>query len=706
MICLVALGADAAFAEGDELDRFQLDELMRPLVVTAGSGTLDSLARAPASVFTVSREEIARHGWRSMAEILANVPGLYVIDDQVLPAVGVRGITGGLRSGSRVVKMMIDGTEVSFRPDLTGFLGPEYIPVEAIERVEVAKGPLSALYGANALVATVNVITRRAESGAHGEAAVRVLRNGYRPGVGGSALLSFGSDNFEFLLAGSTERYDRSGLSIQKTFERQDPSLSQYRQFFSGQSNRDIAQPASVFTKLLLKGAAGKLVVEGGLQHLDSAGEFQLNSVLSHDTRIALLNLWANARYERKIVESVHAFASVGYSQGAPTENEKLNLSNMKTVTYRRNFGYQSVDGSAGARWVPSTMASFILGADFRYEDHRVLSYTQIFNMSDGLRVAGDSVELAGPADLRRVVQTNLGLNARAVANPFKVLPELQLTGNFRLDLPNLFSPQYSWRAAASYRLGASIIKLVAGRAFQYPSMTMMYGLPGFGNSNNVIGSRTMPGLPPLGPRYVQSLELMVVGTAFKAITIDASIYGQQIEDKLEYLQLANNFVPRSQGQENVIGVELSARTSVWRLSPYLSLNSQIRENVSSSGERNWDINSPAFFPGTMLLFGADLPIEEAHLNVNVHARVVAGRGASQSNILLNNAVPYWLPAYATVDVTVTSLNLNIVPGAGETRLVASVKNLLGTYYSEPNVSGFDLPAGGRIFFFEVRQSF
>ena len=48
-----------------------------------------------------------------------------------------------------------------FRPLLSAFLGPEYIPMEAVERIEVAKGPLSALYGANAFIATVNVITRK-----------------------------------------------------------------------------------------------------------------------------------------------------------------------------------------------------------------------------------------------------------------------------------------------------------------------------------------------------------------------------------------------------------------------------------------------------------------------------------------------------------------------------------------------------------------
>ena len=106
-----------------ELDLFKLESLLNAIVVTAGGGEEEERAVAPASVYTISREEIQLHGWRSLTEALANVPGLYLIDDLVTPAVGVRGVTGGLQSGSRLVKVMIDGTAISYRPDLSAFLG-------------------------------------------------------------------------------------------------------------------------------------------------------------------------------------------------------------------------------------------------------------------------------------------------------------------------------------------------------------------------------------------------------------------------------------------------------------------------------------------------------------------------------------------------------------------------------------------------------
>src|SRR4051794_38177105 len=156
-----------------DLDDLSLQALLNQTVTTASGGTGEARSLASANVYAVSREEIARHGWRSLAQILEAVPGLYVVDDLAVPSVGVRGTTGGLRSGTRIVKIMIDGQAVNFRPDLTAFIGPEFIPLEAIERIEVARGPLSALYGANAFLATVNVITRTPATGVKAEVAAR-----------------------------------------------------------------------------------------------------------------------------------------------------------------------------------------------------------------------------------------------------------------------------------------------------------------------------------------------------------------------------------------------------------------------------------------------------------------------------------------------------------------------------------------------------
>ena len=167
-------GAGAVADPGGTFADLDLDDLFRLKIVTA-SGVEEDSDLAPANVFTVMGSEIASQGWRSVAEVLQHVPGLYVVDDYVTANVAVRGASGGLRAGSSIMKVMINGTDVSFRPDLNALMGPEMIPIEVVERIEIARGPLSALYGANAFLATVNVITIESD------------RTGGKATMGGSA---------------------------------------------------------------------------------------------------------------------------------------------------------------------------------------------------------------------------------------------------------------------------------------------------------------------------------------------------------------------------------------------------------------------------------------------------------------------------------------------------------------------------------------
>src|SRR5215831_12319898 len=202
---LLASGAPA-FAEGlagvDELDSgVNLEQLLNVRVVTASGGIAEERSLAPATVVAFTRDDIARHGWRSVADVLENVPGIDVIDDHVQPSVGVRGVTGGFRAGTRIVKVMIDGLAVNFRPDLAAFIGPEYIPIEAVDRIEIAKGPLSAIYGADAFLAVVNVITRQAADTPLASVSLRSNLIRTTPGYGLSAMIADKSGPLELVAA-------------------------------------------------------------------------------------------------------------------------------------------------------------------------------------------------------------------------------------------------------------------------------------------------------------------------------------------------------------------------------------------------------------------------------------------------------------------------------------------------------------------------
>ena len=141
------------------------------ILVISASRRPQRIELAPAIISVISERQIRTAGYRSVAEALENVPGLAINTDHVFHNVGLRGISGGIRGGSRHLKLLINGHPVAFRSDAQNFLGPELIPIHAVKRIEVIRGPASSVYGVNAFLGVVNVITKTASSGAHALAA-------------------------------------------------------------------------------------------------------------------------------------------------------------------------------------------------------------------------------------------------------------------------------------------------------------------------------------------------------------------------------------------------------------------------------------------------------------------------------------------------------------------------------------------------------
>ena len=117
-------------------------------------------------------------------------------------------------------------------------------------------------------------------------------------------------------------------------------------------------------------------------------------------------------------------------------------------------------------------------------------------------------------------------------------------------------------------------------------------------------------------------------------------------------------------------------------------------------------MDAPALYPGLQVLAGIAVKVPEVKLRAVLDVIHVGERGASQSNILLNNDTDYTLPAYTRMDLTLSSLGLHLMSGESETRVLARVRNVSDEKWSEPGFGGFDIPQLGRTMQFEVRQAF
>ena len=131
-----------------------------PSVFTA-SRHEQPITKAPASVDVITADQIKRYGWRTVAAMLGSLPGFLSTYDRAYNHVGVRGIEPPGDYNTRIL-VMIDGHRVNENLQDYAGLGRDFlVDMANIERVEVVRGPASALYGSSAFFAVVNVITQR-----------------------------------------------------------------------------------------------------------------------------------------------------------------------------------------------------------------------------------------------------------------------------------------------------------------------------------------------------------------------------------------------------------------------------------------------------------------------------------------------------------------------------------------------------------------
>lgn len=146
--------------ESEDIEDFSLEELLDVEITTAGKQA-EKIGEIPASVVLVTREDIETYGYQSLTEVLQNIPGLYLVDDYAYENVGIRGFLS--ETENKNVVFLVNGipqvNDVS-----AGFPIPRIaVPVEAIDRIEVVRGPMSVIYGTGAFFGVINIITNQVD---------------------------------------------------------------------------------------------------------------------------------------------------------------------------------------------------------------------------------------------------------------------------------------------------------------------------------------------------------------------------------------------------------------------------------------------------------------------------------------------------------------------------------------------------------------
>jgi outer membrane receptor for ferrienterochelin and colicins len=137
-----------------------LDSLLQ-MRISSVSKYEQTTADAPASVSIIAKEDILSFGYGNLAELLNAVRDLYLSDDRNYGYLGIRGFGQPTDYNNRVA-ILVNGVLLNENIWGSGPVGSEFwgLNIDDVERVEVIRGPASALYGTSPVLGMINVVTQ------------------------------------------------------------------------------------------------------------------------------------------------------------------------------------------------------------------------------------------------------------------------------------------------------------------------------------------------------------------------------------------------------------------------------------------------------------------------------------------------------------------------------------------------------------------
>ncbi len=284
-----------------EVEILSYEEMMKILVVTA-SKEAQKISDAPAIIDVLTEQQIKDFGVRDLYELISFLPGIEIAETfygrTVLNFRGVQNL-----HYTNKVLLMVNGNQM-YEP-VTGAFFLETIPISSVSRVEVIRGPGSALYGTNAYSGVINIITKNAGSGSD------ML----------SLLASYGSFNtVDAEAAAKVKLNETSGLFVAGGYTGTKGYPFNITADEKGQAMTFdyFNKPLRIFGNFVYE----NLNVDFGYTNIFKS-QYGLTPVIDYIGDMDFRLFFANAKYSQKISEKVGISLTVRYNS---FNNEKTNL--------------------------------------------------------------------------------------------------------------------------------------------------------------------------------------------------------------------------------------------------------------------------------------------------------------------------------------------------------------------------------------------
>jgi outer membrane cobalamin receptor len=706
---LIVTGTSTAVRADDVKDGFDADLSLGSLLDTpekvwTATKTEQSNHEAPAIITTVTREQIAIWGYRSVAEVLSHLLGFYLVDDHASPNLAVRGISGGLYADSSIVKVMIDGHSVAFHSTGGNELGPELIPLSAVERIEIVRGPGSALFGADAFLGVINIKTRTGKS-----------VNGASAGLGGGWAgrhlatdvdLSAGGElgPVDVLVALRRNGQDLSGVSLPDSSPA--PSVPGYN-YGARQAHGLDQVSTSALARITYRPAAGtELGLFGYYAAIERGAEFgslyQLANGVDHgvfsENRVSLAQLRAGLIWDQALGARLRLSLHGSVFRGRPGDDNRLEVGS-EFYYVRRKFGFRGGDLDAQLEWTPAwptrRTLRVVAGGGAFIDDEQLPSRVGIAKKATDEGQPGDVIDAISVYQGNKTF-LNTGAYLQGIWNAVPTV--VNLTGGLRYDEHNVYGRQVTGRVGlVSSPLPSLHAKLLYGSAFKAPSPLLLYAVPSA--SGDVIGN------PALRPQYVHTWEFQLASELGEMVTLSSDVAYSVVSDKTDFVAQGINQVARNVARASTISWETMAEAKYRSLvRGYLSL--ELQRTRQESGQDGYSAqvvgSSGGIYPRAMVRGGVVGQPPRSPVRAAVQASYIGERRASDTNIIINGT-PYTLPAYVLLEGSLSTVPFNLLGRRGhELSFALTGKNLLGATGPTPGFSGVDYPLAPRTFFLQM----
>ncbi len=638
------------------------------------------IRKAPSIVTVITDEEIKNSGYRTFVEILRMVPGFEILKNGTLGSVApaVRGF-----EGANKVRVMLNGHFVNNPLRGDAFTLFDDFPVENIKRIEIIRGPGSAMYGENAFLAVINIVTFDAKN----VDGVKVS-SGYGSFDTKEGNITFGKS------------YGAVGIS----------GLVRYRETdgFDGVVESDVLQNRGrvqdwrreydLNLKITYKGFYGE-----GLYINKNQGPFIGPQLALNDG---------------SDVENNYVFAEVGYRK---TFEEKFTL--------KPRIYYDQFDRNAYIEALPEG-ATISLDTDGDRISDTFETYPDGFDINSKVieRVVGTEI----PFDYKLFDGNLLTLgteyrlinqdNTHFLSNVHPVTSEpLDSLQNFSDSYPQIddatrhiwsFYMQDAWDitdalnltvgvrhdqysdfgGATSPRLGLTwafmknaSLKLLYGEAFRAPSFAEMHAIY---QRNSII-----QGNEDLDPEIIRTYEVGLSYQFHKYVTSSLNYFNNDVKDLIVLRSIFDDNVRvlryENYGDARVQGIEMETRIDLAK-GNYLFMNYTFQEPEDDDGN---DLPFVAKHKGN---FGVNVQPWK-YINTNI-STFVSGSRTREVDDRRDD-----LPAYALVNLSLIGKEF-----FRTMEVQGTVFNLLDKDYSDPGPISIpdDLPRPGRTFFIGLSYQF